>query len=145
MDIGVWCQMPEPHPGENWLEKQEIKKGKLICIGLKGMPQFQEKYPGTLCVQADGRSLPFKNGTVDIAVANAVLEHVPLNGQESFAFEISRVIKCRAVLAVPDRWCPLEIHSRISIAQWLSWWRRIINNFSEKFWASPMALASIFT
>ncbi len=84
LDIGVWCSMPEPHDSENWLEKQYTGKGILFCIGVEDMSAFKKMYPRVIPIQADGRALPFKNRSIDLAVANAVLEHIPPRGSKSF-------------------------------------------------------------
>lgn len=76
LDVGVWAKMPEPHPQENWLEKQPQPARRLFCLGLEPMQAFRDAYPHTICVQGDGRFLPFQNGSMDCVVANAVLEHV---------------------------------------------------------------------
>ena len=144
LDIGVWSRMPEPHASENWLEKQDTDMGRLIAVGLESMEQFRERYPLALCVQADGTALPFKDGTVDVAVANAVLEHIALKGQGSFIREIARVVRKWALITVPDRWCPIEIHSRILLAHWLPCWRTIFEKMGQGYWASPVNLA-LFT
>ncbi len=76
LDVGVWTRVPDPHASENWLEKQHVAHRRLIAVGLEDMTDFRAKYPDILCVQGDGAALPFCDGAVDIAIANAVLEHV---------------------------------------------------------------------
>ncbi len=93
LDIGVWCSMPEPHVSENWLEKQYAGKGILICIGVEDMNAFKKMYPDVTPIQADGRALPFKDRSLDLAVANAVLEHIPPADQEAFVSEMCRAIR----------------------------------------------------
>ena len=75
LDVGVWSKMPEPHPQENFIEKHTPSDIRLIAIGLESMRDFSLKYPHVLCVQADGCALPFKSKSIDLAIANAVLEH----------------------------------------------------------------------
>ena len=113
LDVGVWCHMPEPNPSENWLEKRHGGETQIIAVGLEDLRGFHKKYPRVLCVQADGRALPFRADAVTAAFSNAVLEHVPVAGQARFVEEIARVTRRRVVLAVPDRLSPIEIHSRI--------------------------------
>jgi SAM-dependent methyltransferase len=137
--------MPEPHPAENWLEKQAQRSSRLIAVGLGDMRQFQEKYPAVWCVQADGMALPFKDAAVDVAVANAVLEHVPLDGREPFVRSFSRVVRQWGLISVPDRWCPVEIHSRIPFAHWFPFWRTLFRILGKAFWASSDNLATLFT
>ncbi|KPL77312.1 hypothetical protein ADN00_09285 [Ornatilinea apprima] len=145
VDIGVWCKMPEPNVNENWLEKQAPGSGKLIAVGLDSMQAFQKKYPEVICVQANGMALPFKDGAVDIAISNAVLEHVPMEGHKDFVFEITRIVKRVAIFAVPDRAFPVEVHSRIPFLHWLPNWREVFRLVGEKNWASKEYLATIFT
>jgi hypothetical protein len=73
--------MPEPHATEDWLKKRELGNGLLNAVGLEAMDSFYARYPTVLCVQADGTALSFKDGAVELAVANAVLEHVTPEGQ----------------------------------------------------------------
>lgn len=145
LDIGVWCQMPEPHPAENWLEKQGIGAGRLIAVGLEDMQEFHQKYPQVFCVQANGSALPFGNRVVDIAIANAVLEHVASKDQVVFAQEMARVVRRLVLIAVPDRWCPLEIHSRILLLHWLPCWRIVFRMIGQAYWASEKNLSTLFT
>jgi ubiquinone/menaquinone biosynthesis C-methylase UbiE len=145
LDVGVWSDMPEPNPSENWLEKKYGNRAKIIAIGLHDMRKFREKYPGVLCVQADGSALPFMDNAVASAFSNAVLEHVPASRQAHFVEEFTRVTRHKAILAVPDRFSPIEIHSRIFFLHWLPFWREIFRLLGEEFWASERNLSSIFT
>ena len=145
LDIGVWCSMPEPHASENWMEKQYSGRGSLICIGLDDLSAFKRMYPEVIPVQADGRALPFKDRSIDLAIANAVLEHIPKEDQESFVSEISRVVRKGAILAVPDRFCPLEVHSRTPFIHWLPSWRTFLRKLGKSYWADPENLSTIFS
>jgi len=96
-------------------------------------------------VQANGCALPFRDDAADIVFANAVLEHVPKSGQTKFVYEVSRVASKSAMLAVPDRLSPLEVHSRVPLLHWLPNWRKLFRLIGEEFWASPDNLSRIFT
>ena len=145
LDVGVWCKMPEPNPSENWLEKQYSDKVRIIAVGLHDMKGFHEKYPRVFCVQANGCALPFKNNAFNVGFSNAVLEHVPARGQLHFVEELARVVQEKAILAVPDRLSPIEIHSRIFFLHWFPWWRRLFICIGERYWASKENLTCIFT
>lgn len=145
LDVGVWCHMPEPNPSKNWLEKQQYEKTKIVAVGLNDMQEFHKKYPKFFCVQADGCALPFKDGAVVAGFSKAVLEHVPLQGQLRFVEEITRCVQIRAVLAVPDRLSPIEIHSRIFFLHWFPWWRNLFHFFGERYWALEENLTCIFS
>lgn len=144
LDVGVKSQMPEPNPSENWLEKQDPGKGKIIAISLDDMSAFRRKYPHVCSVQADGSALPFRDGSVDIAAANAVLEHVWPEKQAPFVHELTRVAKRWAWLAVPDRWCPVEVHTRYPLIHWLPFWRQVFRSRGQTYWAEPTGL-NLFT
>lgn len=145
LDVGAWVKFPEPNPQENWLEKQNPMKGTLIAVGIENMEAFKNKYPHVLCVQANGCALPFKSNSVDIAFANAVLEHVPEEYHVNFVTELATVSRKKSILTVPDRLSPIEIHTRIPFLHWLPWWRTLFAWIGEKYWASKENLATIFT
>ena len=69
-------------------------------------------------VFADGCALPFRDGAFDIVFSNAVIEHVEGGMQDRFAKEIQRVGK-RYFVATPNRWFPLETHSKRLFMHWL--------------------------
>jgi SAM-dependent methyltransferase len=75
-------------------------------------------FPQVRLVLADGCALPFRDGAFDIVFSNAVIEHVPRETQNRFAQEIRRVGK-RYFVATPNRWFPLETHSKLLFLHWL--------------------------
>jgi hypothetical protein len=145
LDVGVWDRMPEPNPSENWLEKRYAGKVQIITVGLGDMHAFRDKYSVIECVQADGCTLPFKTGAVTAGFSNAVLEHIPVERQHQFVEELTRVVRHRAVIAVPDRFSPIEIHSRTFFLHWLPNWRYLLRRLGQQFWASEENLSTIFT
>jgi SAM-dependent methyltransferase len=74
-------------------------------------------------VVGDGRALPWRDGAVDLVVANAVIEHVGDRAdQERFVAEQDRVARC-VVITTPNRWFPVESHTSTLLLHWLPGWR----------------------
>jgi len=137
LDIGVWTKQPEPHPQENLLEKLEVKNTIIIAVGLDNMVLFKKKYPHVLSIQADGTMLPLKNRSVDISIANAVLEHIGNGNTLFFIREMIRVSKKYLFLSVPDRLCLFEVHSNLPFLHWFPIWRKLFCLLGKQFWADP--------
>jgi hypothetical protein len=75
-------------------------------------------YPGPF-VRADATlSLPFADGTFDLAYANSVIEHVLPEGRRTFARELRRVARGWWV-QTPAMSFPVEPHSLLPAAHWL--------------------------
>jgi hypothetical protein len=67
-----------------------------------------------------GERLPFEDGQFDIAVSNAVIEHVGGAAQQRlFVGELARVAR-RVFLTAPNALFPVEHHTAIPFAHW---WR----------------------
>lgn len=141
LDIGVWCRIPEHNPSDNWLEKQDPGTGRLVAVGIEGMSEFSKVYPHVHCVQADATALPFADGSIDVAASNAVLEHVLPEKQQAFVNDIARVARRRAWFSVPDRLCPVEIHTRLPLVHWLPWWRKMFTWLGHENWSMPEHLS----
>ena len=70
-------------------------------------------------VVADGRKLPFPDDAFDVAFSNAVLEHVgSREDQRRFLHELCRVAP-RVFVSTPNRWFPVELHTRLPLLHWL--------------------------
>ena len=104
-------------------------------------------YPDIRFVQADGCRLPFQDGAFDIVFSNAVIEHV--KNQEGFAREIRRTGRSYFV-ATPNRWFPLETHSKLPFVHYLPHniaWKIVasLSRYKAETWLlSPRKLRRLF-
>ncbi|MCY4596306.1 MAG: methyltransferase domain-containing protein [Bryobacterales bacterium] len=81
---------------------------RVTVVNLHRRDLRPERFPW---VQADGRKLPFPDGSFDVVHCNSVLEHiVDERGRQQFAREIARVGKAYWV-QTPNRRFPVEAHT----------------------------------
>lgn len=113
LDVGV--NNEEYSESDNYLEKHYPFPESLTVAALGDLSLFQERYPNIRAVSADGRSLPFPDNAFDIAYSNAVIEHVGnSDDQQAFFHELVRVSR-RGYLTTPNRYFPIEVHTRIPL------------------------------
>jgi SAM-dependent methyltransferase len=89
-------------------------------------------------VIADGRHLPFKDKTFDVAFSNSTIEHVgDYCRQIEFAKEVTRVGKV-FVVQTPNRWFPVEPHLMTPLIHFLprSLQRRLLRWFTVWGWVA---------
>jgi hypothetical protein len=81
---------------------------------------------------ADVRDMPFEDGYVDFALANAIIEHVGQeDDQRKMVEEMTRVARCW-IITTPNRWFPVESHTATLLLHWLpSWRKKMIWNFTR--------------
>ncbi len=100
-------------------------------------PAARDIRPGMLeWVRADGRQLPFRDGTFDVVHCNSVLEHLPdERSRRALAREVERVGRAYSV-QVPNRWFPIEPHTLTPGFQFLPkrWQARLARNFTVWGW-----------
>ena len=103
----------------NFFEELYPWRARITGVGLADGAGFCARYPEIEYVQADGCALPFADGAFDICFSNAVLEHVgEVERQRAFVVEAVRVSR-RVFLTTPNRWFPIEVHTRLPFAHWL--------------------------
>lgn len=113
LDVGV--NIEEYSEGDNYLERHYTHPENITAIGFGDVAPFRRRYPTVKTVSADGRSLPFADQSFDIAYSNAVIEHVgSRDDQLRFLRELVR-IGTRGYLTTPNRFFPVEIHTRIPL------------------------------
>ena len=103
----------------NFLEEHYPWPARITALGLHDGGRFRERYPAIDYVQGDACDLPFADWAFDVVHSNAVIEHVGgRERQEAFVREAVRVGK-RVFLTTPNRWFPLEVHTRLPLVHWL--------------------------
>ena len=113
----------EYRPTDNLLEKHYPHREMITALGVDEPVHFAGRYPEVRAVCYDGKRFPFPDGSFDIVWSNAVLEHVGtadarIERQTLFLSEIRRVAR-RAFITTPNRWFPVEIHTRTPFLHWL--------------------------
>jgi len=103
----------------NFFEDMYPWPERLTAVGLHEGERFRTSYPTARYVQADALELPFEDGSFDVVFSNAVIEHVGAEAeQRRFVAEVLRVGQ-RAFITTPNRWFPVEVHTRLPLVHWL--------------------------
>src|SRR6516165_6097033 len=120
VDVGVTDAPFGYGSTDNFFEALYPWPERITGVGPTGLDRFTAAFPTVTAVRADGRELPFADGTFDLGFSNAVVEHVAggRDGQRSFVHELCRVAG-RVFVTTPNRYFPLEVHSLLPFAHWL--------------------------
>jgi SAM-dependent methyltransferase len=103
----------------NFFEELYPWPERVTALGEHAGEAFRARFPHVRYVQGDALALPFDDGSFDIVFSNAVIEHVGgRDRQEAFVREALRVAP-RAFVTTPNRWFPLEVHTRLPFVHWL--------------------------
>jgi SAM-dependent methyltransferase len=103
----------------NFFEEHYPWPARITALGLHDGAGFREHYPAIPYVQGDACALPFPDGAFDVVFSNAVIEHVgDAERQRLFVSEALRV-GGRVFLTTPNRWFPVEVHTRLPLVHWL--------------------------
>jgi ubiquinone/menaquinone biosynthesis C-methylase UbiE len=97
---------------------------RITAVSTQHLTVFQQSFPKVTAVRADGRDLPFPDDAFDVGFSNAVVEHLPdLESQRAFVAELCRVSQ-RVFVTTPNRLFPVDTHTLVPVAHWLSDERR---------------------
>ena len=103
----------------NFFEELYPWRERITAVGLHDGTGFRARYPEIAYVQGDGCALPFPDRAFDLYFSNAVIEHVGgPERQRAFVAEALRVAG-RIFLTTPNRWFPVEVHTRLPLVHWL--------------------------
>ena len=103
----------------NFFEEMYPWRERVTALGLHDGTGLRAHYPDIRYVQGDACALPFADCAFDIVFSNAVIEHVgDRERQRLFVGEALRVGR-RVFLTTPNRWFPLEVHTRLPLVHWL--------------------------
>src|SRR4029079_2979849 len=120
VDVGVTDAPFGDGSSDNFFEAMYPWPGRITAVGHTGLDRFVAAFPQVQAVRADGRELPFADGTFDVGFSNAVVEHVAGggDGQWRVVHELCRVARGVCV-TTPNRWFPLEVHTLLPLVHWL--------------------------
>lgn len=103
----------------NFFEELYPWPHRITALGLHDGARFRERHPQVDYVQGDACALPFGDHAFDVVFSNAVIEHVgDAERQRRFVEEAVRVGR-RVFVTTPNRWFPLEVHTRLPLVHWL--------------------------
>jgi len=123
VDVGVGDTAFEAEPGiaatHNFFEAVYPWPEQITAVSDVPLPHFAEAFPRVSSLTASGTELPFSDDEFDIAISNAVVEHVgDREEQRRFVEELCRVAP-KVFLSTPNRWFPVEVHTLVPLAHWL--------------------------
>jgi hypothetical protein len=119
LDIGATSDRSYEH--SNYLEAWLPNPQRITAAGIDpGAIFLEDLYPGLHFVEADGRDLPFPDGSFEHVHSSAVLEHVGSRvDQARFLRECWRVARATVFITTPNRWFPIEFHTVLPLVHWL--------------------------
>lgn len=103
----------------NFFEELYPWPERITALGVPDGARFRESFPMARYVQGDALDLPFADGEFDIVFSNAVIEHVGGREQQRRFVEESLRVARRAFVTTPNRWFPIEVHTRLPLVHWL--------------------------
>ncbi|HZS84697.1 MAG TPA: class I SAM-dependent methyltransferase [Stellaceae bacterium] len=137
LDVGATSDRSYDH--SNYVEAWYERKSALTAVGIDDAGFLVAEYPGLVFVRADGRRLPFKDGSFDFVHSSAVIEHVgSFESQCAFLKELWRVARKGIFVTTPNRWYPVEFHTVLPLLHWLPKriYRRILVGLGHGFFAT---------
>lgn len=116
LDVGV---TDSAWRSSNFLEALYPWPSSITAVAPQPAPAFAATFPDVRVEQADGRHLPFADGTFHIGFSNAVIEHVgSRDEQRQFVAEMVRTCG-RSFICTPNRGFPIDPHTLLPFAHWL--------------------------
>ena len=136
LDVGTTGNTEKNHN----LILQKISNNKNItCLSNQDCSVLKNQYPNIKnFIIGDGCNNQLKDNTFDIVYSNATIEHVGShNNQKLFISECVRVAKKNIFITTPNRYFPLDFHTKIPLIHFLPKiiHRKILNLFGHSFFA----------
>lgn len=127
LDVGVTADGEAAY--SNFFECFYPYPERITALSDQEAGNLETLFPGVRFVRGDGCALPFPDASFDLVFSSAVLEHVgSRERQKQFIAEAARVSRKYVFLTTPNRFHPLEFHTKLPFLHWLprAWHRRIL-------------------
>lgn len=106
---------------DNYFSKMYPYSHKMTALSVGDLSDYEKAYPAVKTISykwEPKRRFPFNEKEFDIAISNAVIEHVGnYEAQKDFLSEIVRVSK-KGMLTTPNKWFPIETHYKLPFIHW---------------------------
>ena len=133
LDVGT-TSSNEKH--QNLLIHKYPFKDKITCLSNLNLNNLKKIYPKIKIKKGDGRKIFFKKNSFDVVASTATIEHVGSSmDQIKFLKECYRVSKKYVFITTPNRWFPIEMHSRLPFIHYFpkTFFRLILKFFGQNF------------
>lgn len=127
LDVGATADAEAAY--SNFFECSYPHPERITALSDQDAGSLETLFPGVRFVRGDGCRLPFPDASFDLVFSSAVLEHVGHETrQKQFIAEAVRVSRNYVFLTTPNRFHPLEFHTKLPLLHWLpkTWHRRIL-------------------
>jgi hypothetical protein len=104
---------------ENIVENTVTDHGEFVVASGLG-PEVAGSTHRIIC---NGLALPFRDGAFDLTVTNAVIEHVGDEAEQRLLVAEQLRVAPTAIITTPNRWFPVESHTRVLFRHWSTAWR----------------------
>ena len=136
LDVGTTSSINKNH---NLILQKTLNNKNITCLSNQDCSVLKNQYPNIKnFIIGDGCNNQLKDNTFDIVYSNATIEHVgSYNNQKLFISECVRVAKKNIFITTPNRYFPLDFHSKIPFIHMLPKpiHRKILNLFGYSFFA----------
>lgn len=117
LDIGTTGSITEQ---DNIFVKKFRYKKNLTCLSNQSLDDLKSIYPEIKFIRSDGRNVELEDNSFEIVHSNATLEHVGTSeDQINFLKECVRVSKKYVFLQTPNKFFPIEFHTKIPLLHFL--------------------------
>ena len=141
LDVGTTSSIDKNH---NLILQKTLNNKNITCISNQDCNFLKKTFPNVKeFIIADGCNNQLDDNTYDIVYSNATIEHVgSYNNQKLFISECLRVAKKNIFITTPNRYFPLDFHTKIPFIHMLPKpiHRKILNLFGYSFFAKEKNL-----
>ncbi|MDC1345418.1 class I SAM-dependent methyltransferase, partial [Candidatus Pelagibacter ubique] len=128
----------------NLILQKTLNNKNITCLSNQDCSFLKKKFPNVKdFIIGDGCDNQLDDNTYDIVYSNATIEHVgSYNNQKLFISECVRVAKKNIFITTPNRYFPLDFHTKIPFIHMLPKLihRKILNLFGYSFFAKEKNL-----
>ena len=118
LDVGTTA---DTHESNNILLQNTRNNKNISCLSDQDLGILKKKFPHVKNFYlGDGKKTNFPENSFDIIFSSAVIEHVgTFKDQIDFIKECIRIGKHQVFITTPNRYYPIDFHTRIPFLHWL--------------------------